>query len=66
MNLMQREDELDCMISNALHEIADNSEIPERVKQEIDEQIADRNKVEKPIVSIWFYFFEEWKFYLVS
>lgn len=52
MNLMQREDELDCMISNALHEIADNSEIPERVKQEIDEQIADRNKVEKPIVSI--------------
>lgn len=45
MNLMQREDELDRMISNALHEIADNMEMPERAKQEIDEQIADGNKV---------------------
>ena len=52
MNLMQREDGLDRVISDTLHEIADNLEIPERVKQKIDEQIADENKVEKPIVSI--------------
>ncbi len=45
MNLMQREDELDRVISNALHEIADNLEIPERVKQKIDGQIADGNNV---------------------
>ena len=44
MNLTQREDELGHVISNAMHGVADSLEVPERVKQKIDEQIASRGE----------------------
>lgn len=44
MNLTQREDESGHVISNAMHGVADSLEVPERVKQKIDEQIASRRE----------------------
>ena len=42
MNLTKREDKFGYVIGGALHGIADNLEVSERVKQKIDKQITER------------------------